>query len=823
MTDPFSTEIPALLTKHLDHLNSSAISLEVIRERGYESVLGKAALKTAGFSKSQQRHPGILIPLHGVDGSVVGYQYRPDNSRRDARRDRPIKYENPTGSSVRLDVPPRCRGQLGDPSVPLWVTEGVKKVDALASRGACAICLTGVWGFKGKNPLGGTTILADFDYIAFKDRLVYCVFDSDSTSNPQVRQALTRLNEHLRRKGAKIRTTKIPPGSGGEKVGVDDYLAQGHTLDDIIGLEAFEDDIPLTLRERTNEMYCIEDGRLCWVKRSSDGQIVTPLCNFTARITEIITRDNGLDISKAFNIIGAEGSGGPLPEVEVPATGLESMSWVTAEWDTRAIISATQTAKGRLREAILLHSQDAARRTIYSHSGWRDFEGQMAFLTASGALGMPEVDVEIEEDLKNYALPALVDDPTEALKASYDFLQIGNIDVLLPLWAAMYLSPLSEILEPAFTLFLTGPSGSFKSTVTALALNHFGQKFDEYHLPAAWRDTENKLEKLLFLAKDLPLVIDDWAPGQDSAKARELEVKAEHVIRAQGNRQGKGRLRSDTSSRKTYIPRGLLITSGEHLPSGHSHTARVFSVELGTDDFDLVKLTAAQSQKHLYSVAMSHYILWLGKNWERVRGLLRTQYNVWRDQARVEDQHPRMPGVVAWLYAGLGSALDFLSEQGAIDGNEAQAMAKRGWEVFVNLSAEQSWRIEEQRPGKLFMESLKTLIDQGKAVFWSKDDDAPRAPTPGRVAVGWTDREGNIYLNPTAAYSAVRDFCQHTDVPFTIKQHAVWKDLRSLNLTECQNGRNQIPIRVYGQLKRVVKLKARLTQADTIEEEDPEK
>ena len=32
-----------------------------------------------------------------------------------------------------LDVHPFCRGRLGDPNAPLFVTEGVKKGDALVS------------------------------------------------------------------------------------------------------------------------------------------------------------------------------------------------------------------------------------------------------------------------------------------------------------------------------------------------------------------------------------------------------------------------------------------------------------------------------------------------------------------------------------------------------------------------------------------------------------------------------------------------------------------------------------------------------------------
>ncbi len=108
---PFSSEVPELLEHHLEHLKASGISIEVIRERGYKSVLGKTALREAGFSKTQQRAPGILIPLHVVDGTVIGHQYRPDKLREDTKRGRVIKYENPLVSSIRLDVPPLCREQ----------------------------------------------------------------------------------------------------------------------------------------------------------------------------------------------------------------------------------------------------------------------------------------------------------------------------------------------------------------------------------------------------------------------------------------------------------------------------------------------------------------------------------------------------------------------------------------------------------------------------------------------------------------------------------------------------------------------------------------
>ena len=75
----FSSEAPELLQRHLEHLREgSGLSLEVILERGYRSILGKKQLADAGFSKSQQRVTGLLIPIHTPDGDVLPICYKPD-------------------------------------------------------------------------------------------------------------------------------------------------------------------------------------------------------------------------------------------------------------------------------------------------------------------------------------------------------------------------------------------------------------------------------------------------------------------------------------------------------------------------------------------------------------------------------------------------------------------------------------------------------------------------------------------------------------------------------------------------------------------------
>jgi len=212
------------------------MSTEAIKQRGYESVLGHKRLKDLGFGRQQCCTPGMLIPLWGVDGNgIVGHQYRPDSPRLN-NKGKPIKYETPMGATNRIDCPPVCQKLLADPNVPLWITEGVKKGDALASQGECVIDLTGIWNWRAKNSLGGIMVSPDFDSIALNDRQVYIAFDSDYTTNPSVSQAAKRLAGFLKRKKANVSIVLLPPGNNGTKTGVDDFLAGGHTIAELKAL-----------------------------------------------------------------------------------------------------------------------------------------------------------------------------------------------------------------------------------------------------------------------------------------------------------------------------------------------------------------------------------------------------------------------------------------------------------------------------------------------------------------------------------------------------------------------------------------------------------
>ena len=231
-------QVDRLSDSHLMMLTGeSAINVDRITERGYQTITDASALAMLGFAPYQQRVPGLLIPILAPDGTIPLHQYRPDSPRQKENKSGKleiVKYETPKGAGMRLDVPPICRPALADPAVPIWITEGVKKGDALACAGLCSVALLGVWNFKGRNDLGGTALLVDFDLIAWNGRAVRIVFDSDVMHKRPVQLAMERLTEIISRRGASVSAVYLPGGAD-RKVGVDDFLRE-HSCEELEAL-----------------------------------------------------------------------------------------------------------------------------------------------------------------------------------------------------------------------------------------------------------------------------------------------------------------------------------------------------------------------------------------------------------------------------------------------------------------------------------------------------------------------------------------------------------------------------------------------------------
>jgi putative DNA primase/helicase len=234
------TEIapPDLMPGHRRELEESCISDEVAARRRYETLYGtqedQARLKELRVPRwawrDEMAFPALLLPMYRVTGEEVGFQFKPAIPQE--MNGKQQKYASQTGVPNRLDVPPSVADQVRDPSEPLWITEGIKKADCLASCGRPVITLTGVFNWRSK--LG---TLGDWEDIPLVGRTVVICFDSDTRDKRTVMLAMQRLGKWLESKQARPLYLIVPKEveqAGGSRVdvkGVDDYLHAGGTME----------------------------------------------------------------------------------------------------------------------------------------------------------------------------------------------------------------------------------------------------------------------------------------------------------------------------------------------------------------------------------------------------------------------------------------------------------------------------------------------------------------------------------------------------------------------------------------------------------------
>lgn len=229
---PRGRTLPDLSVAHTWQLGTeSGIPDDVIAERGYRTLRWTlndqadrrhlAAMKIPSWARPEKGE-GLLIPVWRATGEGIGVQWRPNTPQADRRGKRP-KYVMPSSEAGRLDVHPRNTARIVDPTVELWITEGIKKADALTARGACVVALAGVYNWR--STMGA---LGDWEDVRLKGRDVVVCFDADALTKPNVLRAMQRLGKWLRSKGATPLYLVTPAKVGDRAVkGADDYLAAG--------------------------------------------------------------------------------------------------------------------------------------------------------------------------------------------------------------------------------------------------------------------------------------------------------------------------------------------------------------------------------------------------------------------------------------------------------------------------------------------------------------------------------------------------------------------------------------------------------------------
>ena len=542
---------------------------------------------------------------------------------------------------------------------------------------------------------------------------------------------------------------------------------------------------------------------------------VVRMTNYTARIAEEITYDNGSGPTGRAYVLAVKVGRGKEERHVVLNEEFHSMTWVATRVGARAFLYNTKGASlPKVRLAIQENSPRIRKVTVYRAIGWQQVRGQAVYLHAGGGLGVhgpvPGLRVEPPAGLTNYRLP----DPRgadlrEAVRTSLDFTRIAPDAVTMPLYAMVARAPIGAA---DVAVHLGGKSGSLKTQLAALLQAHSGAAFDENTLPASFIDTPLSIPEMANTVRDAIFAVDDFVPWASGKTGKEMQQAAERLVRSVGNQAGRARLRGG-SRVQGAAPRCLVVTTGEDVPEGYSIRGRLMFIRVVEGAVSLPALTAAQeaARQGKYAMAMAGYVQWLASRRDQILRSLPRRLDVLRNELRRHRPHPRTPDNLAQAVIGLDIWAEFAEDAGAVTSEEADQLRQRLNAVLPEIADVQRSILSAADPAGRLVPLLRASIKSGNAhagglnggppdssahLGWSTVDGATR---PQGRRIGWVEGD-ELFLDFTMAFAAAQEAAEAAGEPLTITPTRLKKRLHE-----------------QGQLRSVDKQRETLTIRKTIE------
>ncbi|GEM_PF-4319886 len=538
--------------------------------------------------------------------------------------------------------------------------------------------------------------------------------------------------------------------------------------------------------------------RFCMFQRyrKNGVEVVEKLCNFVAMINKEIVYDDGF-VESRYYCLACTLADGVVREVTVSSTEFSSLNWVARKLGAKAIIEYNQ--RRHIPAGIQTLSSKIITVRTYSHVGWRWLDGQWRYLTASGAIGSDglanQYNVELDGKNRHYAFPRPSRIGSSATQAVLKLLELASPEQSYPLFAAIFLAPLCRFLPVDFSIFLCGTSGSFKSSIAAILQSFYGKEFNARCLPENWSSTDNAIAKNAFIAKDSIFVIDDYCLGNTNSKA--LESKADRIFRGAGNKAGRQRLIGGALTNQEHYSRGLIIATGETVPSAlstESIQARLFIIEIKWMNVATETLTRLQTDASsgVFALVMSSYIQWLAGHIDAFESIFKNRHRTLTQQRNRSQWHSRTPSNLAFLQIGLESALAFFRLNGTINEKEYDSLYEKGLDALVHAAESHELKIHTSRPEERFLSSLAVLFDAKKVHIVDADTGLTPRINKGLKRWGWIKRnneyvaqgtqigwlKGNdLYLDPQIVFKQVQSYCNEREAEPIQSSRKLWQCL----------------------------------------------
>lgn len=529
--------------------------------------------------------------------------------------------------------------------------------------------------------------------------------------------------------------------------------------------------------------YCIYRGGFATRKRILNEagvwveQEPEKFTNFVAEILseQVIDDGQSSDGIATFRMSGTLDTGEKLATVEIQSKKWSYVSeWLPERWGFKPMIHPGRGTRDSFLEALALQGQDVPTMRIFTHTGWAKYDGGLVFLTPNGPIGCSEdtklrfargARVQLPPALDTYDVPDPEGDDDGAniyrwLEELMDLGGSGGHAVMIPLVSAFFLAPLYEFLPIDFGFFLTGPTGTHKSSLAAAFLSFWGKRFTKNNLPATFRSSALGIERIGFAAKDMPLVVDNYVPTMKG----DQQGLAQRLAHGIGDRAGRAKLTRDSRLMSGQAIRALCILTGEDVPEGGSTAARYYQLPMRHDSLRLSSLTELQraGAEGKLTRATRYYIRWLtGKLTADREGFIDRIMAAWAEEARgparTAQAHDRMVDQIAWLRVGMelgrqsspagwSAWVEQAMDRAFLESADAQGAINREASVAHRFLSAVLYVV---RTGRMLVvdATSEKIPDEEPGLFgWKRIESGHHLQTkhPDGQVMGWVDRSRSV-------------------------------------------------------------------------------
>ena len=378
---------------------------------------------------------------------------------------------------------------------------------------------------------------------------------------------------------------------------------------------------------------------------------------------------------------------------------------------------------------------------------------------------------DLPTQLRKFELPdPLVGDDLKAgFEAVYELVNAASNAVGFSLLGSCFSAPLGGSKT---YVNLIGSTDSGKSVYAGLFQSCYGPAMDAKNFPANWGSTANFLERLLYHAKDVMVVIDDFLTKGQLSEVQRQQAKADQVLRALFNNNGRGRAQGDGEIRAEKPPRAQVVCTAELPFDGLSIKNRGFNLDFQRKELDWDAITNAQenAQRGVFAGVMSSFLSYVSGHYDKVQAWRSKRQEELERLARNElPGRGRAAGVVASLAIGVEAFIIFGYVAGIIAKEGLAYNLGLGWDALIEAARAQE--VEQGDPIEFFFMCLQTAFVTGRVHLkgpeggcpirpgdWATDPDAwgwHRWTTEDQVKT-YGEEDGSVTTRTVAATSGWR-------------------------------------------------------------------